>query len=161
MKTIIVYYSLDGSTRKVAETIASEINADTLELKPVREINRKTMFLKMMDGGRQATFNVCPKLQEYSFKLSDYDRVIIGTPIWAGKIAPAIRTFLRDNELNYKVSAVFTLSGSGNNEKCLKALKKLCPSILNDANLLDTNDEKNEEINDKRIKNFVSRIKYN
>lgn len=160
MKTIIVYYSLEGSTRKVAEKIAKEINADLLELQMVKEVPKKG-FMKFMEGGRQASFGVCPKLKSYSFSISDYDRVIIGTPVWAGKPAPAINTFLKENELNYKVSAVFTLSGSGNNEGCLKKLKKVCPSILNDANLLDTNDVKNEELNERRINNFISRIRYN
>lgn len=159
MKTIIVYYSLEGSTKKIAERIANEIGADLLELKPVRDVKNNGM--KFLDGGRQAVFGSKPKLEEYSFSVSDYDRVIIGTPIWAGKYAPAINTFLHENELNYKVSAVFTLSGSGNNEKCLKGLKKICPSILNDANLYDTNDEKKAETNEKRISNFISRIRYN
>ena len=158
MKRLIVYYSLEGSTRKVAERLAVELKADLLELKPVKPV--KNNGSKFMHGGGQVMFGICPKLEDYTFSVSDYDRVIIGTPVWAGSFTPAIKTFLKDNELNYKVSAVFTLSGSGKNEGCLKKLKKKCPSILNDANLLDTNNTDNEETNEKRIKNFISRIRY-
>ncbi len=158
MKTIIVFYSLEGSTRKVAERLAVELKADLLELKPVKPVKNNSS--KFMHGGGQVMFGICPKLEDYTFSVSDYDRVIIGTPVWAGSFTPAIKTFLKDNELNYKVSAVFTLSGSGKNEGCLKKLKKKCPSILNDAKLLDTNNPENEETNEKRIKNFISRIRY-
>ena len=158
MKTIIVYYSLEGSTRKVAERLSEDLNADLLELVPVKPV--KNNGLKFMQGGGQVMFKKCPKLQAYNFNVADYDRVILGTPIWAGCFTPAIRTFLKENELQYKVSAVFTLSGSGKSEGCLKKLKKFCPSILNDANLLDTNDPKNADLNERRIKNFISRVAY-
>lgn len=158
MKSIIVYYSLEGSTKRIAERLAEELKAELLELKPVKNV--KPNGTKFLRGGFQVTFGICPKLEDYSFNIADYDRVIIGTPIWAGTFAPAVKTFLKENELNYKVSAVFTLSGSGKSEGCLKKLRKYCPSILNDANLLDTNKPENEEINEKRIKNFISRIRY-
>ncbi|MBU4486909.1 MAG: hypothetical protein KKD38_08270 [Candidatus Delongbacteria bacterium] len=41
MKKLIVFYSLDGNTRMISETMASEIEADLLELKPAKEITRK------------------------------------------------------------------------------------------------------------------------
>ena len=34
MKNLVVYYSLEGNTKLIAEFIAKEIGADIIELKP-------------------------------------------------------------------------------------------------------------------------------
>ena len=100
MKTIIVFYSLEGSTRKVAERLAVELKADLLELKPVKPV--KNNGSKFMHGGGQVMFGICPKLEDYTFSVSDYDRVIIGTPVWAGSLLPRSRLFLRITNLIIK-----------------------------------------------------------
>jgi len=40
-KILVVYYSFEGSTRLMAETIAHELKADVLELKPVKDLQSK------------------------------------------------------------------------------------------------------------------------
>lgn len=40
-KTLIVYYSLEGSTKLLAQTIAKELNADCMECKVKKDINKK------------------------------------------------------------------------------------------------------------------------
>lgn len=40
-KTLIVYYSLEGSTKLITETIAKEMNADIIECKPKKDISKK------------------------------------------------------------------------------------------------------------------------
>jgi flavodoxin len=37
MASLVVYYSLEGSTRLIAENVADALGADILELKPVKE----------------------------------------------------------------------------------------------------------------------------
>jgi len=39
-----------------------------------------------------------PELEKYTLNLSDYDRVIFGSPVWASNFAPPIRTFIEDNK---------------------------------------------------------------
>ena len=38
MKSIVIFYSLEGNTRLIATAIANAINADILELKTKKEI---------------------------------------------------------------------------------------------------------------------------
>ena len=49
MKSLAVYYSLDGSTELMAKTIAQVIDADILELQPIKEIN-SIRFMKYIWG---------------------------------------------------------------------------------------------------------------
>jgi len=39
MKTLVVYYSLEGNTKFIAETISKTVGADLLELKPIKDIS--------------------------------------------------------------------------------------------------------------------------
>jgi flavodoxin len=41
MKALVVYYSLEGSTRRIAEQIADELSADLLEIKPCENFQRR------------------------------------------------------------------------------------------------------------------------
>ena len=121
MKTIIVYYSLDGNTKQAAETLAKAIGADVCEIQPVKPIKSagKPTFRTIMQGGGQVAFGLCPALKEFSADLSQYDRIILGTPVWNAKCASFVRTFAkkyaRQHNLTDKVTAVFTLSGGGDN----------------------------------------------
>lgn len=106
MKSIVVYYSLDGNTRFIAGEIAAYYNADLLELKPVREISRVEP-VKHMWGGKQVLMKEAPVLEKYSFASQDYDRIFLGTPVWSFSFAPPVRSFLMENSLEGKDVVLF------------------------------------------------------
>lgn len=53
MKTLVIFYSLEGSCRYAAKRIADACGADLLELKPVKDI-KAGKVTKYFWGGRQA-----------------------------------------------------------------------------------------------------------
>jgi flavodoxin len=110
MKTLIIYYSFEGNTRFIAETIANTINADILELKPKEEIKSKG-FMKYVWGGRQVVRQKSPELIPFDKKPEEYDMILIGTPVWAWTFAPALRTFLTTVKLQNKKIALFCCHG--------------------------------------------------
>ena len=164
MKTIIVYYSLDGNTKNAAATLAKLIDADVCEIQPVKPIKSagKPTFRTLMTGGGQVTFGLCPKIKEISADLSQYDRIILGTPVWAGKCASFVRTFAkkyaRQHDLTDKVTAVFTLSGSGENAKCVSQLKKLLPCIEKSVSLADRSNSLSSG-NENKLIEFAEQLK--
>lgn len=112
MKTLVVYYSLEGNTRAVAGAIASAVGADILELKPEKDMNPKG-FMKFVWGGRQVVMGKEPKLTPLSFDAANYDLLFIGTPVWAFSYAPALRTFMKNVPLNGKKVGLFCCHGGG------------------------------------------------
>ena len=110
MKTLVIYYSLSGNTRFIAEQIAAATNADLLELKPRKEINARG-FSKFFQGGKQVMTKAQPQLVELDKDPGNYDLIFIGTPVWAGTYAPAIRTFLSCFDLAKKKIALFCCFG--------------------------------------------------
>jgi flavodoxin len=112
MKMLVVFYSLDGNTRLIAEAIAETVKADLLELKPVKEITRNN-FLKYFSGGKEAMTKAEPELIPFDIKPENYDVIFIGTPVWAWTYAPALRTFFKNVRLKDKKVALFCCHGGG------------------------------------------------
>jgi flavodoxin len=110
MKTLIVYYSLDGNCHYVSQTIATKIKADLLRLKLKKEIDNASP-MKFFWGGKQVFMKEKPELENFSLDLNNYDLIIIGTPVWAWNYAPAISSFLHKIELKNKKIALFCCHG--------------------------------------------------
>ena len=75
MKAIVVYYSMSGNMKQVAESVASKLSADVLALHPVKAFPDKGAK-KFLWGGRSAVMGSKPKLQPYIFNGKKYDTVI-------------------------------------------------------------------------------------
>ena len=120
MKALLVYYSLEGNTEFTANMIHEETQCDVLRLEPVNEPPKG--FGRFLQGGKQALTGEEPELIPYDINPDDYDTIIIGTPIWAGTYAPAIRSFLAAHDLEGKDIYLFACSNSGNGEKALDKL---------------------------------------
>lgn len=110
-KTLVVFYSLDGNTKLIAEAIAHEIDADILELKLEKEIGKG--FTKYFWGGRQVMQKQKPALKPFEKNPHKYDYLVIGTPVWAWTFTPAIRSFLAQTKLKNKKIALFCCHGGG------------------------------------------------
>lgn len=122
MKKLVAYYSLEGNTELIARAIAEATDADILELTPKNDIRSKG-FLRFFKGGFQVLTKKEPELVPYEREPAAYDLIFLGTPVWAGNFAPAIRSFLSQVELENKKIALFCCYG-GSEGKCLKRLKE-------------------------------------
>ena len=124
MKTLVTYYSRTGTTRAVGEAIARELGADSEEIIDLRKRTglRPIRFIIAGYGARRG------KLTDIRFERSpdDYDLIVIGTPIWAGRMTPAVRTYLGSQKLEGKrVASLCT--GGAEGGKVLEELKGLAP----------------------------------
>ena len=129
-KVLVVYYSLTGNTKMIAESIVEAINSDVLELKPVKELDAES-GMKYFWGGFQATMKKKPKLKEFNIDPLDYDLIILGTPVWAWTFSPPIRSFLTKYDLSNKNVALWVCAqGSG-----VKAMNQF-KDALKDANII-------------------------
>jgi len=106
-KVLVVYYSLTGNTRLIAQAVAHKVGADLLEIRTARDPISKLGFLRFPVSGFQALFRLAPRLRPVEVAPNEYDLLFIGTPVWAGGYAPAIRTFLSRFTLEGKKIALF------------------------------------------------------
>ncbi len=98
MKSVIVYYSLSGNVACAARELAARLGADLLPIQPQKAYPDKGVK-KFFWGGKSAVMGEQPPLQPYVFSAERYDAVILAFPVWAGTVAPPVRTFaVREKE---------------------------------------------------------------
>lgn len=110
MKKLVVYYSLEGNTKFIAETMATAIEADLLEIKPVNEISKKGLF-RFLHGGKQALKKEQPQLLPIDKDPEAYDLIILGTPVWAWTLSSPLYSFLSQNKFEHKKIGLFCCHG--------------------------------------------------
>ena len=159
MRTAIVYYSMHGNVRYVSEKVAKELGADLIELVPVKAYPDKGA-MQFIWGGSAVTFKKKPELEPYTFNASDYDLVIIGTPVWASNFTPPLRTFFENNDLTGKKIAVIATSAGGDSAKCVEAVKAAAgaDSLAAVLSLVDPKEKPSDE-NEKQIAAFIDTCK--
>jgi len=121
-KKLVVFYSRTGITRKVANAIASALECELEEL--IDKTNRQGVK-GYLAGGRDALKKSLTEIEAIKKNITDYEMIIIGTPVWAGMPAPAVRTFLSQNKDKIKKVAFFCTMGGSGNQKTIDELNKI------------------------------------
>jgi flavodoxin len=125
MRTLIVYYSYTGNSGLVAGVLRDVLKAETLELKLADDRERKGLA-RFFWGGKMVFSRAKPALKPHKAGWENYDRIIIGGPVWAGSPAPALVSFLDEARISGKEIILFCchLGGKG---KALAKLRALLP----------------------------------
>lgn len=147
MKTLVVYYSRTGNARFVAETIAAEVGADVEEV--VDQKNRSGALV-YLTGGSAARRGKETKISASTKSSAEYDLVVVGTPVWAGRPTPAIVTYLKKNDLSGKKVAVFFTQG-GKKPVAIEQTKALMPNSECIGQISLVNPLKTKEESEKQI----------
>ncbi|MDI3547483.1 MAG: hypothetical protein PWR10_1135 [Halanaerobiales bacterium] len=122
IKTLVIYYSLDGNTEFVARAIADKKGADLFRIETINDY--PSDFSRYIIGGFQALFKIIVKLKPVKINFDEYEEIFIGTPVWAGSLTPPIRSFLEENPVQGKRVTLFC-TYDGNSGWALKQLGKM------------------------------------
>lgn len=126
-KTLLVYFSYTGHTKKIAEMIKNKINCDTLEIKTIIPYS-KDYDSVVNDPNNQEESNYLPEIENINIDLNNYDRIIIGTPTWWYKPVPAIRSFLKKYKLDQDNIIAYS-TNAGWLGKTFEEIHELCPNF--------------------------------
>ncbi len=160
MRTLIVYYSLEGNTAWAAEQLSGLLGAETLRLEPEKAYPSSGVK-KFFWGGKSAVMGEEPPLKPYVFRPEDWDRVIFGFPVWAGNLTPPLRTFVKEQgaSLRDKAVAAFACESGAGGEKALKKLAALLgrEGLEAELILIDPKTKPNPE-NEARLRAFCEKL---
>ncbi|MBE5848521.1 MAG: flavodoxin [Lachnospiraceae bacterium] len=112
---LVVYFSATGTTKDVAEKIASITGADTYEIKAAQEYTDAD--LDWNDSNSRTTKeqndpSVRPEIGSEAVSLDGYTTIYIGYPIWWGEEPRIMDTFAESYDFEGKTVIPFCTSGS-------------------------------------------------
>ena len=125
MAKLFIYYSYTGN----GDFAAEYLKVQGCDLRKVERKNKlpKSFFFGVLHGGFLATMKVKDKLVNFDANIDEYDEIIIGSPVWNGRISSPINTVLTQLNLSgKKVSFVFC-AGSGEGPKAAERVTKEYP----------------------------------
>lgn len=116
MKTLVVYYSLTGKTKLVAQAIAEALKAPLAEITERRPVPMPFVY---MSGSFRAFMNIGSKINPIDVDPKQYERIFIGSPIWAYRPAPAVNSFIYRANFEGRIVIPFFTMGGDNADKAL------------------------------------------
>jgi flavodoxin len=110
-RTLVVFYSRSGTTRRIAEALSAALKCD---LEEITEPKPRTGFLgyirSLLEAGRTRPSAITPQKHD----VSSYDLVVVGTPVWAWSVSSPVRAYLMATASQLPEVAFFcTLGASG------------------------------------------------
>jgi menaquinone-dependent protoporphyrinogen IX oxidase len=108
---LCIYYSRTGNTKRAMREIAQALDAELVEIRDdVSRRGWKGWLRCGVDAMRHTTAPLAPF--ETMKPLDEYDMVILGTPVWAGRCSSVIRGFLKEHGKELRHAAYVLLRGS-------------------------------------------------
>ncbi len=122
MKALVVWFSRTGTTRKVARTIVERTGWDAEELVEDRSRRGPLGWLRSVYDAKRG---VPARLRPATKDVAAYDLVVVGTPIWAGRVSSPIATYLRAHAAALPRVALFVTFGGSKDDDVLCELARL------------------------------------
>jgi len=108
MKILIVYYSKTGKTKEIVHSIANELaDGNEVKMRRIRMKDEKNLLATYLLDTKKAIRREKPEIEVLNYDHKEYDVILLGTPVWSAKPAPAINTYLDRSDFKEKRVALF------------------------------------------------------
>lgn len=157
-KKLVVYFSYAGHTKMIVDKIKEKLDCDVLEIETV--IPYSTDYDTVVnDEQNSERSNFLPEIKDININLNNYDEIILGTPVWWYRPAPAIRSFLTKYDLTGKTVIPFA-TNAGWLGKTFIEIKNVCPNsnIRNNMNIVFESYADNLVTSEDEIDNWIKTI---
>jgi flavodoxin len=121
-KMLILYYSMTGNTRACCEALQQALEADMIEIKDLNDRSGRWGYVKTAIG---SLLGMHTDIEPENPDLSTYPNIILGSPIWTGKLSMAIRTLIDTNNFDGKKVVIFTTTNAFEKETYKEKSKDL------------------------------------
>ena len=134
-KKLVLYFSVYGTAKKVAEEIARQTGADLTEIIPETpyDSNRDNYNALAAYAKKEHDEDMRPAIKN-DINIADYDTIFVGFPIWWYVAPTIINTFLEAYDFSGKTIILFATSGGSGMGNSAKELR---PSVSDSAVIND------------------------
>ena len=150
--SVVLYFSATGTTKKIAEKIASESNSDIIEIIPKEEYKKEDLdYNSDCRANREQNDSKSRPEIKNTIDISKYDTIYLGYPIWWGTNPKIILTLLDIYDFTNKTIIPFCTSGSTGISKSVNDLRNYNNKLnIKDGQRFSADD------NDDIIKEFIN-----
>ena len=138
-RTLVVYYSFTNDTRTIVGQLTDQMEADVYEVQPAEEgldyaANNYAIGSRLIAAIREAPEQASsyPSIKQNKVDLSQYDNIIIATPLWWSNMAAPMQTFLFEHgrEMAGKHVALIVSSQSSGISSVVADARRLVPDAV-------------------------------
>ena len=122
MNKLFIYYSNTGNGELVAKVLEAK-GYEIRKVTPKKDLP-KIMFFKILTGGFLAGLNKKMELVNFNDDITDYDEIIIGSPIWNDRLSCPINTVLAKLNFENKKVKFILYAGGGKATKALAQIEE-------------------------------------
>lgn len=135
-KTLIVYYSFTNNVHTIVSDLQTQIEADVVRVEPAEEgldyaANNYAIGSALIQAIRNQPNDAAsyPAIKPVEVNITDYDRIIIGAPLWWSNMAAPLQTFLFQygNRMGGKSIGLIVSSASSGISSVESDAKRLIP----------------------------------
>ena len=124
-KALVVYFTYtNGNTKRIAERAQKSLNAD------IAAIETKVPYPRdynqvVNQAQEEVKRGFMPEIKPLKYNLHNYDVIVVGTPAWWYTMAPAVKTFLTQNDFSGKTVVPF-MTNAGWPGHVIRDMKAAC-----------------------------------
>ena len=104
MKTLIVYFTRTGNTKKIVDKLQTELTAD---VEKISEEGSRHGPLGWLKSGRQGASKADVEITPLKADPSSYELVVMAGPVWSGNASAPMRAFIKKYRDSLPETAVF------------------------------------------------------
>lgn len=107
-KTLVIYFSVYGTARKLAMEVARQLNAKLVEIVPEEpyDANRNHYRFLLRRAQKEQAEDQRPVIKN-QLPIAEYDRIYLGYPIWCYNLPMIIRTLFEQYDFSGKTIMPF------------------------------------------------------
>ncbi|MGC8765203.1 MAG: flavodoxin family protein [Brevinematia bacterium] len=112
MKALVLYFSLQGHSKRIANIVKDELGADIEKIELKKPLPKG--FLKFLIGGMMTVFNKKPEILPLKNNPEGYDLIIFCSPVWATNVSAPFNTVISSYKIeNKKIGILCSYAGMG------------------------------------------------
>ena len=131
-KVLVCYFSASGITRGVARNLANSVEGDLFEIEPVDIYTDEDLDWTNKESRSSREMmnrSYRPKLKNKVNNFNNYEKIVIGFPVWWDVAPTIINTFIESHDFSKKQVYVFVTSGSSSVNGSITDLRRTYPNI--------------------------------
>jgi flavodoxin len=121
-RTLVVYHSRSGYTRRIAQALAARLGADLDEIRIVQPLDGWPGYVMC---ALEAITGLAPALRPMRRDPSHYGCVVIGTPVWFWSVSSPVRAWFERHRLRGRRFAFFCTMGGSGHERAFAGMEAL------------------------------------